>query len=549
MNFNKKLAVAVSGAILLMAGQFALADSTTDIVDALVGKGVLTEEEGKLISKGHDTQKKAQPTIKEKDGAFILSSPNGKNTVQLTGRMHFDYKASDIDNYGNTDVYKFNNDADTKSTGDHFNMRRARIGIKGRVGGVADYLLLANIQGSSILDEAFLDVNKYEMLGLKFGKFKQPMNLEVMTSSNNIDQIERSYLSQNLPEKRMGAMLHGEPAGFTYAGSIFQNNDNALSQEDKDMSYAGRATVNFAELMGNKDMVIHVGLNGYDSEYQIRPETTGNTSDNVSQTTRGTIFSFTSGGAGLANIFRAQIGGEPIAGASTNAGYHYQAASTSSVKNKKGGLEGILAYKNFKLQGEWGSASYEAKTEANSESIKADADTWYAEALWTLTGEKFADQYKKGAFGLAKPASEFNMDTGTGYGLWEASFRVDAFDVYDGSVTAVTGTDRTRFQGGLSDYRTNVNASNASTKLDTCDAKYATQCQNVQSGAKSYTAGLKWVWNPNLLFKANYTYTKFDNAVYPIDVGPAADRTGANRANYKSFTDENLFMIRGQYMF
>ena len=43
MNFNKKLAVAVSGAVLLMAGQFALADSATDIVDALVSKGVLTE--------------------------------------------------------------------------------------------------------------------------------------------------------------------------------------------------------------------------------------------------------------------------------------------------------------------------------------------------------------------------------------------------------------------------------------------------------------------------------------------------------------------------
>ena len=54
MNFNKKLATAVSGAVLLMAGQFALADSTTDIVDALVSKGVLTEEEGKLISKGHE---------------------------------------------------------------------------------------------------------------------------------------------------------------------------------------------------------------------------------------------------------------------------------------------------------------------------------------------------------------------------------------------------------------------------------------------------------------------------------------------------------------
>jgi hypothetical protein len=59
MIFNKKLAVAVSGAVLLMAGQIALADSTTDIVDALVSKGVLTEEEGKLISKGAKSKSEA----------------------------------------------------------------------------------------------------------------------------------------------------------------------------------------------------------------------------------------------------------------------------------------------------------------------------------------------------------------------------------------------------------------------------------------------------------------------------------------------------------
>ena len=548
MKFNKKLAVAVSGAVLLMAGQIALADSTTDIVDALVSKGVLTEEEGKLISKGHDTQKKAQPTIKEKDGAFSISSPNGKNSVQLTGRIHFDYKASDINNFGNEDVYKFNNDADTKSAGDHFNMRRTRIGVKGRVGGVADYLILANVNGSSILDEAFVDINKFEMLGLKFGKFKQPMNLEIATSSNNIDDIERSYLSQNIPEKRMGAMLHGEPLGFTYAGSIFQNNDNALSQQDDRMSYAGRATVNFAEFMGNKDIVLHAGINGYDSEYQIRPESTGNTSDTASTTTRGTLFSFTSGGAGLANIFRAQIGGE----AASSADYHAQSPSTSDVKNRKGGLEGILAYQNFKLQGEWSAASYEAKTQQTGESLKADVDTWYGEALWTLTGEKYADQYKKGAFGMAKPASEFNMDSGTGWGLWEASLRVDGFDVSNGSITGnAASSDASRFQGGLNKYTSYSDSTK--NKLDTCNNKSSDTlggcASGVQSGAKSYTAGIKWVWNPNLLFKANYTYTKFDHSVYPIDVGPAGDRKAGNAANYNSFDNESLLMVRGQYMF
>ena len=48
----KKLVAAVSGAVLLMTGQLSLADSTNDLVEALVSKGVLTEEEGKLLTKG-----------------------------------------------------------------------------------------------------------------------------------------------------------------------------------------------------------------------------------------------------------------------------------------------------------------------------------------------------------------------------------------------------------------------------------------------------------------------------------------------------------------
>ena len=564
MNFKLRSLVAatLAGSMLMGFGANAMADSTDDILNALIAKGVLTEEEGALLQKGRTGEKEAaaakkltSATIKEKDGAFVLSSGDGKNTMALTGRMHFDYKQNDIGSFGDSTIYPYNADADTKSTGDHFNMRRARIGIKGRLGGMADYLLLANINGSSILDEAYLDVNKFEPLGLKFGKFKQPMNLEIQTSSNNIDEIERSYVSQNVPEKKMGAMLHGEPKGLTYAGSIFQNNDSALSQQDDRMSFAGRGTVNFAELMDNKEMVLHAGINGYDSEYQIRPESTGNTSDSASSTTRGTIVAFNSGGQGLANIFRAQIGGE----ASTTADYHAQSPSTSTVKNKKAGLESIFAYKNFKVQGEYSAAKYDAATTkvgAADETISADVDTWYAEVAWILTGESYADIYKKGAFGAMKPKSPFDMEAGNGWGLWEASFRVDAFDVTNGNITGTT-SDATRFQGGLNKYSTTTGDSNATGKIDTCSNKSGTSsgvttvacATGVSSGAKSYTAGLKWVWNPNLVWKLNYTRTNFENATYPIDVGPAADRKLTNAARYNSFDHENLVMVRGQFSF
>jgi polyhydroxyalkanoate synthesis regulator phasin len=90
MNFNKKLAVAVSGAVLLMAGQIALADSTTDIVDALVSKGVLTEEEGKLITKG--AQSKAKADEKAIKGKLSISNVLESATLYGNYRARYEYR-------------------------------------------------------------------------------------------------------------------------------------------------------------------------------------------------------------------------------------------------------------------------------------------------------------------------------------------------------------------------------------------------------------------------------------------------------------------------
>lgn len=57
MNFNLRVsAVAVAGALLMATATSAMADSTLDIVNALVSKGVLTEEEGALLTKGRTNE-------------------------------------------------------------------------------------------------------------------------------------------------------------------------------------------------------------------------------------------------------------------------------------------------------------------------------------------------------------------------------------------------------------------------------------------------------------------------------------------------------------
>ena len=106
MNFNKKLAVAVSGAVLLMAGQFALADSTTDIVDALVSKGVLTEEEGKLITKGSESKRKAD----EKANKSRISVGSFIDNATMYGDIRARYERRDGDVLASNGVDWVNSD-------------------------------------------------------------------------------------------------------------------------------------------------------------------------------------------------------------------------------------------------------------------------------------------------------------------------------------------------------------------------------------------------------------------------------------------------------
>ena len=523
MNFNKKIAIAVSSAVLLTAGQFALADSTSDIVDALVSKGVLTEEEGKLINKGHTSKTKVAPVVKEKDGAFILESANERNSISLTGRMHLDYRASNLD--GSDLGGGRSDDRDTASMADQFELRRARIGVKGKFAKDFKYEVVGNLPGTATLDIAYVDFAKYDGFQIRAGKFKQPFGLEELISSNNITMMERTYLDQTVPGKKIGLQVMGSPAkGFTYAGSLFQNNDVERDiTSDGYASGAGRVTYNFAEAMDVKESVLHLGLSGLDSTYGVSAATSSQTDLAVSSTMRASISAFRSAGRGLANIFRGQVQGVPCATSTYSCPGEYGA----TVEQRAAGLEGIFAKGPFKVMGEYSKGQYEGTIAlASPNKVQYDTTTYYLEAGYFLTGEKYADSYKNGVFGGFKPKNEFNLDNGD-LGAIELAFRVEGYQVDDGNITGAG-----RFQGNLASYTT---ASNSSTS-----SEYGTAGAAPKSSATTYTAGIRWILNPNVVVKANLAHTKLGYNYTPIDI---------NAANAANINGETLLMTRLQYMF
>ena len=394
MNFNKKLAVAVSGAVLLMAGQFALADSTTDIVDALVGKGVLTEEEGKLITKGHTSAKEKAGKVTDKNGALSLTSGDGNSSIAVNGRIQLDHRT-------------FQNGTFNSST-EGFDVRRAYLGVNGTIKKYYDYRIVLNAaeadktttSKTNQLDEAYFGINYWKQASFRFGQQKMPFSLEEQTSSRFIDFQERSLLNKMVPAKEIGVQMHGVfDNGIFYGVALSTGETRSMTEAstNEGVDFIGRVGVNLAESMGNKDNVYHIAVAG----------SWADGSQSQTQT-----FGFNSESRGLDN----------------------KTATAVAYKRDRLGVEGSLAIGSVKLQSEWIQNSFETQTG----SANADMDGYYASVNWLVTGEKYASSYKAGKYDRITPLKDFNPQ-GDGWGAWELGARftsADGKDLYNINTSA-----------------------------------------------------------------------------------------------------------------
>jgi phosphate-selective porin OprO and OprP len=523
LKLNKIVATTLAGACLLGFGASAMADTTDDIVNALITKGVLTEEEGALLLNARELEKgtKAKtPVAKVKDG-LTIESPDGTFSFTPTGRVHTDYRIFDHNDGSNnraptaaTVTNSLGGGADasppapaaavTRVNGgnigsDTFDIRRARIGFKTKYKEFYEAELNADISvgantsvAATNWDVAYFNVAWWKQAQFRFGLFKMPMNLEEVTSSNNIDFMERSYVNALAPQKEIGAMIHGVPfTGTTYAlafsnGSGAKQAETDIREDGKDV--IGRVTANFAEMGAtpNKEAIFHAGLS-----FSTGDQPQGNIGVGGRTESRGVNFLRT---AALAN------GG---------------AKGYQSIDRTRFGVEGAVAINQFKVQGEWFQQNNDFKT--NTRSYDLDTTAWYAEALWAITGEKYADGYKNGVMGGIKPLKDFDPATFSG-GAWEIGLRYNEFDASDYNTVGIA-------QG---------------TNLGPVDASITTKAAGYTE-AKSYTAGVKFLPNSNMRFMLNYVKTDFGNVI--------GGATGGIVLNNKRIDDEKALLMRAQWMF
>ncbi len=135
-----------------------------------------------------------RPEIKVGPGLRISK---GKQSVQLTGRLHWDVGIYPSDQFEDENF-------DTGT-----NLRRGRLGVKGRSDAFSYNLTIdvggsADTDNSAEIDEAAIYYSPSENVKIGFGKMKIPVTFEESTSSNDISFIERSLPVDMFTDKTLG---------------------------------------------------------------------------------------------------------------------------------------------------------------------------------------------------------------------------------------------------------------------------------------------------------------------------------------------------------
>lgn len=410
----KRITVAVATVCATLAAPAFATDDVKKVLDLMLKKGVITQQDyDKFIQDNADEAENKQ--FKEqrldrdvaKANAYLIKnaeagqvmkngigiqSADGQNTIQLTGRMHMDYR-----NYSETNAAGSTVDP----LQDALEVRRARLGVRGQFMKDWKYEVVGNYgmtnngmsSASTEVDVAYLDYAGNPSAQVRMGKFKMPFSLEQLTSSNNIDFMERSLVGQSdtelIPGKETGVMLFGSPdPGFTYALAASAGRGNKTAGIDN-VDWVGRTTVNVHKRFLNSDQIIsHLGIAYSDG-----------TTTTMSPASARTELRSSSGFFGASSM-------------------------TGPVDRTRHGLEGAIAYEAFKLQAEKFDFNY------RNTSVDRDFGGHYVQAVYNLTGEKHNYSNSSGTFGWIKPNSPFSLEKG-GMGAWQVGIRMSEFDASD----------------------------------------------------------------------------------------------------------------------
>ena len=334
--------------------------------------------------------------------ALRVESPRSDLKLKFGGRIQLDGAVFDARN-GIEELGDFDDD---------FEVRRARVYYSGTWRERFEFKTQIELSENNVeARDVYIGLRGIPIIGnIRLGHFKEPIGLNVLTSSKYLMFMERSLTADAFQEDRnAGVMIHDSPFKdrMTWALGVFRDTDQYFSGEINDgIAFTGRVTgLPWYEDDGAK--LLHLGFawrhfdpRGDPIRVRSRPE---------------------------AHLAPRLIDTGNI-----------QADMMDIL-----GLEFALIHGPFSVQGE----VFQALINRKNGGGELQFNTFYVEASYFLTGEHRNYLTTHAAFGKIKPKKDFGKDGG--WGAWEVAARYSYLDLNDDDIS---GGRLNNFSAGVNWY-------------------------------------------------------------------------------------------------
>lgn len=193
--------------ILLLTSTLAFPQSANDIVNLLV--------ENKTISQHQADSLKNEAASKQKEAETAKKSfpANAARQIQISGYTQVRYQA-----------------LDEQGKNDGFDLRRARIDIKGSVNSFFSYRLQTDLADKPKILDAYAEIKINDYLNITIGQFTVPFSMENLYSMSKFEVIDYSLVVDALTGRGKDVIgnQNGRDIGVQLGGTLLKTGDVSL---------------------------------------------------------------------------------------------------------------------------------------------------------------------------------------------------------------------------------------------------------------------------------------------------------------------------------
>jgi phosphate-selective porin OprO and OprP len=196
-----------SSLFLLVIVTKTFSQSSNDILNLLISNKTISQEQADSVrAEAALLQQQADASRK----SFFIS---GTRQMQLTGYSQVRFQA-----------------LEESGKKDGFDIRRARLDLRGSVSPFFSYRVQADLADKPKLIDAYGEIKLADYFSITAGQFKIPFSLENLASSNKMEMIDRSQVVEALVARGKDVIgnQNGRDIGIQVSGTFLKINDQPL---------------------------------------------------------------------------------------------------------------------------------------------------------------------------------------------------------------------------------------------------------------------------------------------------------------------------------